>query len=149
VLGFLAGDPRHPVVLGSLYSSAHVPPLDPAEPNPEKGYVSREGLNLLFNDEAKSILFETPNGKAVELSDEAGTIRIEDEHGNKIVLDSSGVTIESALDLNLKSGKDAKVNSGANLELGAAAQLSVSASASLEVSASGTTTIKGAIVQIN
>jgi uncharacterized protein involved in type VI secretion and phage assembly len=149
VLGFLAGDPRHPVVLGSLYSSARVAPLDPAEPNPEKGYVSREGLKLLFNDEAKSILVETPNGKVLELSDEAGTIRIEDEHGNKIVLDSSGVTIESASDLNLKSGKDAKMNSSANLELEAAAQLAVSASASLEVSASGTTTIKGALVQIN
>jgi Rhs element Vgr protein len=149
VLGFLAGDPRHPVVLGSLYSSGHVAPLDPAEPNPEKGYVSREGLKLFFNDEAKSILIETPNGKAVELSDEAGIIRIEDEHGNKFVLDSSGVTIESASDLNLKSGKDAKVNAGANLDLEAAAQLAVSASASLEVSASGTTTIKGALVQIN
>jgi uncharacterized protein involved in type VI secretion and phage assembly len=148
-LGFLAGDPRHPVVLGSLYSSAHAGPLDPAEPNPEKGYVSREGLKLLFNDEAKSILIETPSGKAIELSDEAGAIRIEDEHGNKIVLDSSGVTIESASDLNLKSGKDAKINSGANLDLEAAAQLAISASASLEVSASGTTTIKGALVQIN
>ena len=148
-LGFLAGDPRHPVVLGSLYSSAHAGPLDPAEPNPEKGYVSREGLKILFNDEAKSILIETPNGKVIELSDEAGAIRIEDEHGNKIVLDSSGVTIESASDLNLKSGKDAKINSGANLDLEAAAQLAISASASLEVSASGTTTIKGALVQIN
>ena len=149
VLGFLTGDPRHPVVLGSLYSSGHLAPLDPAEPNPEKGYVSREGLKLLFNDEAKSILIETANGKTIELSDEAGAIRIEDEHGNRIVLDSSGVTIESASDLNLISGKDAKVNSGANLELEAAAQLAVSASASLEVSASGTTTIKGALVQIN
>ena len=149
VLGFLAGDPRHPVVLGSLYSSGHVAPLDPTEQNPEKGYLSREGLKLLFNDEAKSILIETPSGKAVELSDEAGAIRIEDEHGNKILLDSSGITIESASDLNLKSGKDAKVTSGANLDLEAAAQLAVSASASLEISASGTTTIKGALVQIN
>ena len=149
VLGFLAGDPRHPVILGSLYSSARIAALDPAESNPEKGYVSREGLKLLFNDEAKSIVIQTTNGNTVELSDDAGGIRLEDEHGNKIVLDSNGVTIESASDLNLKSGANAKLAAGANLELGASAQLTLSATAGLEVSASGTTAIKGAIVQIN
>jgi Rhs element Vgr protein len=149
VVGFLADDPRYPVILGSLYSSGRTAPKEPAEENPEKGYISREGLEFLFNDEAKSIVFRTPNGNSIELSDEEGGIKLEDENGNKIVLNSGGITIESASDLGFNSSADAKMEAGANLELNAGAQLTASASASAELSASGNTTIKGAVVQIN
>jgi Rhs element Vgr protein len=149
VVGFLAGDPRHPVVLGSLYSSSHSAPLAPEDSNAKKGYVSREGLRFVFDDQAKSITLETPNGNKIILSDETGGITIEDENGNKVVLSSEGISVESATELALKSGTNAKVDAGANLELGAAAQLSLSATASLEVSASGTAAIKGAIIQLN
>jgi len=149
VLGFLAADPRHPVVLGSLHSSSRAPALSPAEANPEKGYLSREGLRLVFNDEKKSITLQTPNGNTVELSDDTGGIRLEDENGNKVVLDSSGITLESAKAVLIKSGTDTTVEAGAGLDLSASAQLAVSASAGAELSASGNVTIKGALVQIN
>jgi Rhs element Vgr protein len=149
VIGFLSGDPRHPVVLGSLYSSAQSAPLPPEASNAKKGYVSREGLRFVFDDAVKSITLETPGGNKVVLSDEDGGITLEDQNGNKIVLSSDGIAVESSTELALKSGTNAKVEAGANLELGASAQLSVSATASLEVSASGTAAIKGAIIQLN
>ncbi|MEX2382293.1 MAG: type VI secretion system tip protein VgrG [Opitutales bacterium] len=149
VVGFVADDPRHPVILGSLYSSGQPAPLEPEENNPEKGYISREGLEFLFNDETKSIVLRTPNGNVVELSDGEGGIRLQDENGNKIVLNSEGITIESASEITLKSSADTTIEAGANLDLTAAAQLTASGSASAEFSASGSTTIKGAVVQIN
>ena len=148
-VGFLNDDPRHPVVLGSLYSSSNTPPLTPSEENHEKGYFSREGLKFVFNDEKKSILLETPNGNLLELSDDTGGIKLEDENGNKIVMDSSGITVESATALQLKAATDAKVEGGANVELAASAQLKVAGSGGAELSASGNVTIKGAMVQIN
>lgn len=72
VLGFLNDDPRDAVVLGCLHSSNKASPL----PNGQKqyGYVSENGLKLIFDDDNKSI----------ELTDGTNSIKIE----------SSGITIE-------------------------------------------------------
>jgi len=149
VIGFLSDDPRHPVILGSLHSSSGPAPLEPADANPEKGFVSRESLKALFNDEAKSIQLETPNGNILELSEDTGGIRLEDENGNKIVLDSSGITIESMQDIVLKASGNIQFDASTNLNLAAGAQLKAEGAAGAEFSAGGNVTIKGALVQIN
>ena len=149
IVGFLGNDPRHPVVLGSLYSSVLAPELEPAEDNFEKGYLSREGVRLLFNDETKAILLETPNGNVIEASDDEGGIRLEDENGNKIVLNADGIVIESASEISVTSSTDTKLEAGANLEATASAEFKAEGSAAAELSAGGTTTVKGAMVNIN
>jgi len=140
VVHFLNNDPRYPVILGGLNSSAKPAPIDAADENFEKGFVTESGMKLLFNDEHKNILLETPDGNRVDISGENQSITIEDQNSNKIVLDSSGITIESAKDIVLK----------ANTKLEASApEVKIEGSATAEFSASGTNTIKGGLVQIN
>lgn len=94
VLGFLYDDPRHPVILGMLNSSALPAPLTPSNDNHQKGYTSRSGMKLHFDDEKKSVLVETPAGNTVLVSEESTSITIKDQQNNKVVLDSNGITVE-------------------------------------------------------
>jgi Rhs element Vgr protein len=155
VVGFLDSDPRHPVVLGMCHSSAKPAPQPPADKNDLKGYVSRSGMRLLFDDDKKSAMLDTPAGNRLTLSEDAKGILLEDQNGNKITLDTSGVTIESAKDLVLKAGKDIRLE-GSNVELKANMGLKASAAASAELSGastsvkgSATVVVQGGMVQIN
>lgn len=141
IVGFLENDPRHPVVLGMLHSSAKPAPLTADDDNHEKGYQSRSGIKLLFNDDKKTVTIETPGGNSLLLDDDAGTVVIADQNGNKITLSSDGIALESAKDLILKSA--------ANLEAKAGAQFKAEGSAGLEAKSSAVTVIKGSLVQIN
>ncbi len=148
VVGFVNDDPRHPVVLGSLFSSARAAPLSPTDENPERAYVSRGGHRLAFDDEANVVTLETQGGNRILLDEENQGIFIEDQTGNVVVLDTNGIRLESASNLEIKASGDIKVE-GSNIELRASAQLTASASAGAELSASANTVIKGALVQIN
>ncbi len=148
VLGFLNDDPRNPVLLGMLHSSARPAPLKASDDNHEKGLVSRSEIKLLVNDDKKSLTLATPNGNTVVLSDEDGGITLEDENGNKLVLDAGGITIESAAEVSIKASGDVKVE-GANVSSSASAQLKAEGSAGAEISSGGSTVVKGSIVQIN
>lgn len=163
IVGFLHNDPDHPVILGMLHSSALPAPMTASNANPEKGYVSREGVRMIFHDEEKSLTLETPGGKKIVLDDGGGTLRAEDEHGNSIQLEASGITVESAASLNLKAGTDIKLEA-VNILLSPSAQFGVSAgaseikagggsaefkSASVKINGTGLTEIKGGLVKIN
>ncbi len=148
VLGFLDDDPAQPVVLGMLHSSAKAPPIEATEDNHQKTYVSASGLSVLFDDEQKVLTLATPGGNRLKLTDADGGIVLEDQNGNTLTLDAAGITLESAAAVAVKATTDLKLE-GVNAELKASAALKAQASASAEVSSSGTTTIKGALVQIN
>lgn len=155
VVGFLNEDPRYPVVLGMLHSSANPAPEPAQDDNHRKGYVSREKMQFTFDDEKKIITLETPSGNKVILSEEDKGIMLEDENGNKIILDDSGITIDSSKDLTLKAAKDIKIE-GMNMDIKAKSALKASGTSSAEVSSastsikgSATTVIQGGMVQIN
>jgi uncharacterized protein involved in type VI secretion and phage assembly len=148
VVGFLNDDPRDPVILGMLHSSANPAPIEPADDNHEKGFVTRSGMRLNFNDENNVITIDTPNGNSVNLSEEDGGILIEDENGNKIELNSSGITMDTPSDFNLKATGDVNIE-GVNVNLKASAQLKAEGSGGAEVSSSAIMTVKGSLVQIN
>lgn len=104
VLGFLADDPRHPIVLGSLYSQKNTPPAPADEltdANDHRALVTRSGVALAFDDKKASVTLKTPKGNTVVLDDDAGSITLTDQHGNKITMDSEGVKIESAGDFSI------------------------------------------------
>ena len=149
IVGFLHGDPRHPVVLGQLNSSSKPAPIQALDTNHEKGIYTREKLKVVFNDETKTITVETPGGQKGILDDESKSISLQDQHGNKIVMDENGITIESSKAINIKASTDLKMEAGTNAELKASAQLKAEGSAGAELKAGGNTVIKGAIVQIN
>jgi uncharacterized protein involved in type VI secretion and phage assembly len=149
LVGFIGQDPRHPVVLGGLHSSAKAAPEPADDDNHKKGYVSRSEMKLVFDDEKKSITIGTPKGNLIELSEDTGGISLTDENGNKLTLNADGVTIESAKDIIFKtSSGDLKMEA---MNVNAKAQMNFKAegSAGAELSASGQTVVKGAIVQIN
>lgn len=132
IVGCIHNDPRHMIILGMLNSSAKPAPISVTSTNDEKGYVSREKMKFIFNDKEKSIKIETPAGKKVTISEQDSIISIEDENGNKITMDSSGITIEAASTLTLKGGSSVKIEAP-----------------SVSVNGSGTTEIKGGLVKIN
>ncbi|MEM9919702.1 MAG: type VI secretion system tip protein VgrG, partial [Bacteroidota bacterium] len=148
VIGFLADDPREPVVLGMLNSSAKPAPIEASDDNHEKGLVTRSEMKLLFDDDKISMKFETPAGKFITLDEDAGIIGLEDENGNKITMDADGITLDSAKDIVLKASGDVKVE-GNNIEHKANMNFKAEGSAGMEVSSSATTTVKGSLVQIN
>ncbi|MBS1614772.1 MAG: type VI secretion system tip protein VgrG [Bacteroidetes bacterium] len=103
IVGFLNNDPRHAVVLGMM-NSAHAPaPIQASNDNHEKGFVSRSEMKMIFNDDQKTILIETPAGNRVLLSEEDSAIKLEDQNGNKITMDQQGIALESALHVELKA----------------------------------------------
>lgn len=147
-VGFLGGDPRHPVVLGMLHSSDKPSPEPAKDDNDRKGFVSRSELKWSFDDEKKIITFETPGGNKIVLSDDDSGITLQDQNGNKIVLDSNGIEIKSATDVKLTATAKAEIG-GATLVLAGQSSTEVKASGSLKVEASGIAEIKGSLVKIN
>lgn len=149
VVGFLENDPRQPVILGGLHSSANATPLEATDDNHEKGYFSRSGMSLLFNDDKISFTISTPAGNTIAVDDDKKQIGIEDQHGNKIVMSSDGISIESAKDLIMKATGEVKIESQKDLGLKAGIQFKAEGTAGLEIKSSATTVVKGSIVQIN
>ncbi len=148
IVGFINDDPRAPVILGMLHSSARPSPINQTDDNHEKGIVTREELKLLFDDDKKEVTIETPNGNTLVISDDDASITLEDEHGNKIQMSADGISYDSPGDIVLKATGDVKIE-GMNVSIAANAQFKAEGSAGAEVSASGTTVIKGSVVQIN
>ena len=148
ILGFLNDDPRNPVILGGVHSSAKPPPIDPSDDNHEKGIVTRSGMKFVFNDEKKSVTLETPNANKLEISDDEGAISLTDESGNTYKMSSDGITIESAKDILIKASGNVKIE-GTNVESAANGQFKAEGSGGAEMSSSATTVVKGSLVQIN
>ena len=148
IVGFLNGDPRDAIILGSVYSSAKPSPIPAEEENNEKGYVSRSGMKFVFDDDKVSVTTETPNGNKIILSEDEGSIVIEDENGNKIEMTSDGITMESPGDINIKATGDLNME-GVNINVKAQAQYKAEGSAGAEMSTSGQAVVKGSVVMIN
>jgi len=149
IVGFIYDDPRDAVILGMLNSSAKPAPLEASDDNFEKGFITKTGMKILFNDETKTLTMETPTGKKIVLDEDEGAIKLEDENGNSIIMDSNGITIESGTDLILKAGSNLQVEGGANTEIKAGASFKAEGSAGAEVSTSAVAVLKGSLVQIN
>ncbi|WP_423147183.1 type VI secretion system tip protein VgrG [Rubrolithibacter danxiaensis] len=148
LVGFLHDDPRQPVILGMLNSSALPSPLSPSNANHQKGYTSREKLALLFDDERKSISLETPGGNKFTISDYAKGISLEDQNGNKIQMDDKGISIQAVQKLELKAGTQLVIG-GTQLSVSADASLELKGGGSTKVKSDGALQIQGSVVQIN
>ena len=148
VVGFLDSDPRHPIVLGALHSSAKPNPLPGADDNHEKAIVTRSGMRIHWNDDKIVATIDTPAGNKLVLSEDETSILIEDQNGNKIELNPDGVAVESAKDIKLTATGDVKIK-GVNVEITADASFKAQGSGGAELSSSGSTVVKGSLVQIN
>lgn len=148
IVGFINDDPREAVVLGMVNSSAKPAPLQAADDNNIKGFVTRSKIKMLFDDDKKIYNLETPGGKKFILDDDANETRIEDNNGNKITMDKDGIRIESLGKIEIKATKDCTIE-GLNVEAKANVAFKGEGSASADLNSNGVTKVKGSMVQIN
>lgn len=148
VLGFVDADPRDPVVVGTLHSSANPAPIAGSDDNHEKGYVSLAGMRLIFDDDRPSFTIETPGGGLVRVDDDARTLELNDQNGNSVTMDSSTLKISAAADLEIEATGNVTIK-GVNIDTKASAAATVEGSASTTLESGGQTTVKGALVMIN
>jgi Rhs element Vgr protein len=113
IVGFLNDDPRVPVILGALFSSARPPPGDYAEADDEnlaKGIVTRSGTTIgIVDGDTPRLVLKTPGGNQVLIDDENEQIELTDQHGNALVMNADGIAITSAADLTLEAGGDVTI----------------------------------------
>lgn len=149
IVGFINDDPRFPVILGMVNSSAKPAVIKAKDTNHEKGFVTREKMKLWFDDEKKVIQLLTPGGNSLELNEDKKSISIKDQNGNEITMSEDGIVIKSVKDITL-DGASGKIGiSGKEFEASGSTSATVKGSSSAEVSSSGTTTLKGSSVMIN
>lgn len=146
VIGFLHQDPRHPVVLGMLHSSAKPSPLPASDDNHKKGFITRSGIELVFDDDKQEVRMTTPKGNALLLSDDAEGLTLTDSSGNSVELSPDGIVIRSAGSLTLAADGEVTIK-GKSIALDGQNEVSVKAQ-EIAVTGQGDVSMKGADVQI-
>lgn len=105
VVGCINGDPRNPVVLGSMFSATNGPPTQIAAAsaeNTEKGIVTAKGAAIRFVDGDKPQVFvETPGANKIAFDDDAEGVVITDQHENTVTMNGDGIAIDSKSDLTI------------------------------------------------
>lgn len=168
ILGFINEDPRYPVILGSVYSSANLKPftgLNPNQKNSVKAIVSKSGISVQFDDENKVWTVATPNKNTIIISDKDKKITIQDENNNSIVMSSSGIDLSSQKNINISANQNVTIkgNQGVNIQSSGGdvsiKGLNIKENADMQYSAQGgqmaqvsggmQLTLKGAMVMIN
>jgi len=164
ILGFLNSDPRHPVILGSLYSSKNAPPTEITADNNTKTIITKTKLTIEFDEDKKVITIKTPGKNQIEINDDKKSIKLTDQNKNTFSLDDKGITIDSGKDVIIKAKQNIKLTATSNIETKSTGDtkikgmnvsgtadigMTMKGSATAEFSASGQTTIKGAMVNIN
>lgn len=148
ILGFLQDDPNYPVILGKLHSTKHNSPYPAESENAKKGYKSRSGMELIFDDKEKSIMLKSPHGNIMKLSDEDEGLVVTDQHDNAIILHKEGIILTSSKDLVVKAKGEVKI-SGQKVSVKADMEAKVEAKSGLSLSCNAMTELKGNIVKIN
>jgi len=136
IVGFINEDPRHGVVLGMVHSSALPAPISATDDNHEKGFTTRSKMHIHFNDDTKTMTFDTPENNLITLDEGNQKIEIRDQNDNYILMDPAGITVESPKKITIKAGT--------NIEMEATAEFSVKA-ASVSIKASGNLTAEGSV----
>jgi uncharacterized protein involved in type VI secretion and phage assembly len=99
LVGFEAGDPRRPYVLGVLWNGQDSTPdsLDGSQNN-RKVLRSRNGVKITLDDSSgqEKFIAETPGGQKITLKDGPGSVVIEDSNGNSVKLEAVGVTVTAS-----------------------------------------------------
>lgn len=149
IIAFLSGDPRYPVILGSLYSKVNPPPYTPDDKNSIKSLWTKSGMHIDFVETDPSILITTPKKQNIKIDDKAQSIVITDVTGNTITMDTSGIKIDSPKDITISATGSISMSAGTSFDIKAGTSLSTKASTTTQVNCDGPIQIKGATVALN
>jgi uncharacterized protein involved in type VI secretion and phage assembly len=155
IVGFINDDPRDAVVLGMLHSSNKPAPITAKDVNHEKGFTTRSKMHISFNDDTKTIKIDTPAGNSITLDEQGTKIEVVDQNKNKLVMNSSGISMESPMKIDIKAGTTLSLSAGTSLSI-SAPSLSMKGSANVSIEgamtslkATSVNTISGLPVKIN
>lgn len=149
IVAFLSGDPRFPVVLGSLYSKANPPPYTPDDKNSIKSLWTKSGMHIDFVETDPSILITTPAKQSIKIDDKNKNIVLTDETGNTITMDSGGIKLDSPKDITINASGSISMSAGTSFAIKAGTSLTTTASTTTKVGCDGPIQIKGATVALN
>lgn len=164
VVAFMNGDPRFPVILGSLYSKKNPPPTPPDTANNQKSIVTRSKLRIDFFEEPPAVEISTPGKQSVRLDDKNKTVTVKDMNGNTITMADSGITIDSASKITMTAKSDIAITAqgkltlkgtagvmiaGMSIKADADTSFAAQGSAEAKLTSSGMVTIQGGLVKIN
>ncbi|RKH58494.1 phage baseplate assembly protein V [Corallococcus llansteffanensis] len=98
LVGFEAGDPRRPYVVGGLWNGKDAPPESMDAKNTKKVLHSRNGVVITLDDTdgQETLELKTPGGQTVTLKDGPGSVEVKDSNGNSVKLEASGVTVTAS-----------------------------------------------------
>lgn len=119
IIGFVNGDPRQAIILGSLYGSKNSTPArfgKPDDKNNGRGIASKKGMVIGFDDDKTIVYLETPGKNTIKLDDDGKKIQLDDQHGNSIIMDENGITLKSAKDFKLEASGNVEIK-GAKVDI--------------------------------
>jgi uncharacterized protein involved in type VI secretion and phage assembly len=100
LVAFLAGDPRHPVVIGALWNGVDAPPETMDPENTIRSITTRSGHKLSFDDSsgAEKVTLQTQGNHVLTLDDAAGgTVTLKHNNGASIKIDAQGTIAITAI----------------------------------------------------
>ena len=113
LVAFENGNLDYPIILGTLFNGKNTPPqtgrtgdYNADGANALKFIRTRAGHLLCFDDadSGGGVLVQDKDGRKIEIKSGGKEIEIADTSGNKVVLTESGITIQSAKQINLGEG---------------------------------------------
>jgi uncharacterized protein involved in type VI secretion and phage assembly len=95
LVGFEAGDPRRPYVVGMLWNGNDAPPEQMDSDNNLKTILSRAGIRITMDDTqgAVKLTLSTPGGHSLVFDDADLSITATDTTGNVIKMEAGGISI--------------------------------------------------------
>lgn len=121
VVAFVQGDPRYPVVIGSLWSSSAPPPEQVSEEQVKVWSITsgKKSRIALEDAEQPSISLQTPNTTEVSvlLSDEGGGKVVIKASSATITIDSNGIALDSPSDVTIMSGAQVSITAASGITL--------------------------------
>ncbi len=149
VLGFVNDDPRHPIILGSLYNSTTEPPyaLD-EDVQPEIG-LSFNDWKISIHEEDEVMTIASPKGQEFVLDDSDESISMAFDSSNGIKISSDGIELNGS-NITITAGGSGKIEMGAmEIEAKADTSMALEGGTQLELEGKVTASLKGQITQIN
>ncbi|MGB2137144.1 MAG: phage baseplate assembly protein V, partial [Flavobacteriaceae bacterium] len=149
VVSFINNDPRHPVILGGLYTKTTKPYTEIKSKNEKKAFVSKEKLTLEFDDKDKVIVIKTSNKNKITISEKLKGIKVEDQNGNEIKTSRSGISISSKDQIKITSKKAVSITGSKGVTISGKSGKGVSLDGSkMDVKSKGKVNVKGSGVDL-
>ncbi len=150
VLGFVANDPRFPVVLGSVYNGKRKPLFDlKDEKTQEEIGFTIDKWTWKINHEDGIMEMKSPDGQliSIEEKDNEGKISIQYNDSNSMELSKDGLTINVQA-ITMEAKEDVTIN-GQNIAAAGKQNVDIEGNAKVTVEGKVNTAIKGQTLNVN